>query len=192
MRRINFFALVTLMLGALVLVFSVPDIKNSGSFSVAAPQAPRTSLRRIAVNTRTIATLPAGKNYVVDLTQHGVKYEFDPKAGKINLTRVLVRTATGEVPIGRFLEKTFLKAELTGFKYTSQAFSIATLPARTTQTRAASTGNFHCGEEVCTCIGDDDCDNMGDSLACAGKFFCAKNPITGQVVCSCQIARRPQ
>ena len=42
------------------------------------------------------------EQYVVDLTQRGVKYEFDPKAGQIDFSRVMVRTANGEFAIGPF------------------------------------------------------------------------------------------
>src|SRR5262252_2202398 len=85
-----------------------------------------TTLRRIDVNTKTITALAPGKNYIVDLTQRGVIYEFSPQAGQIDFNRVRVRTALGESAIGSFLETTFLKDKLAGFKYASQAFSLIT------------------------------------------------------------------
>lgn len=149
------------------------------------------TIKRIQVNAQTIRALPGGKKYVVDLTQRGVVYEFDSKSGQIDFSRVMVRTARGDVAIGAFLETTFLKAELAGFKYSSQAFSVATRPAGTFQSRQARTSSFRCGDVVCTCVGGDDCDNMVYSTACDGKSFCAKNPITGQIVCSCPLGQRP-
>src|SRR6267378_6032927 len=90
----------------------------AGGFPPQRPQ-PReapTKLRRIPVNARTITALPRGKHYVADLTKPGMVYEFDVNTSQIDFSRVMVRTAEGEVPIASFLESAFPKDALPGFK----------------------------------------------------------------------------
>jgi hypothetical protein len=171
-----------------------------GGFSPPAPQTPRTTttLRRIQVRAQTITALPRGKKYVVDLTQPGVKYEFDPKTGQIDFNRVMVRTAQGEVAIGPWLEKTFLKGKLAGFKWTSQSFFIRTRPSgtRTPPIGTPPSDNtptlIKCGPEICSCVGEDDCDELlYISPLCSDIVFCKLDPISRQTVCSCAL-RSPQ
>jgi hypothetical protein len=158
------------------------------------PSSIRT-VRRIQVNAQTITALPRSNSYVVDLTQRGVKYEFDPKGGHIDFNRVKVRTVQGEMAIGTFLETKILRGTLVGFKWTSQPFSIRTRPAGTLQTPPAGlppsaniSKAISCGREICTCIGDDSCDEMIDLLPiCNETIFCKIDPISRQTVCSCAI-----
>jgi hypothetical protein len=144
------------------------------------------TLRRIDINTKTITALAPGKNYIVDLTQRGVIYEFSPQVGQIDFSRVRVRTAQGEVAIGSFLETTYLKDKLAGFKYKSQAFSLATRPPGTLQNPPADTSNFKCSAIQCACNGTFDCNDLiFNTSLCGGPIFCAPNPITGEKVCIC-------
>ena len=159
-----------------------------GGFSPAPSQTPRTAttLRRIQVNTKTITALPRGKKYVVDLTQRGVKYEFDPSAGQIDFSRVMIRTARGEFAISSFLERKLLKDKLAGFKYAAQSFSLGSPPAGTPQRTPTKNPIIVCKPDTCTCIGADDCDDMIYDLgACGDVHFCATNPLTGEFVCTC-------
>jgi hypothetical protein len=145
-----------------------------------------TTLRRIEVNTKTITALAPGKNYVVDLTQRGVIYEFSPQAGQIDFNRVRVRTARGEVEIGSFLETNYLIDKLAGFKYKSQAFSLATRTPGTLQNPQADTTNFKCSAIRCACNGTFDCNDLiFNTSLCGGPIFCAPNPATGEKVCVC-------
>src|SRR5215510_613017 len=146
-----------------------------------------TSLRRIQVNAQTITALPSGKNYIVDLTQRGVIYEFSPQAGQIDFNRVRVRTARGEVEISSFLETNYLIDKLAGFKYKSQAFSLATRPPGTLQNPPADTTNFKCSAIRCACNGTFDCNDLiFNTSLCGGPIFCAPNPATGEKVCVCE------
>jgi hypothetical protein len=175
-----------IMIVATLVVFA----QISAGFSMPAPQtfpgATKLNLRRINVNAKTITALTPDKNYIVDLTQRGVVYEFSHQTGQIDLSRVRVRTANGEVPIGSYLETTFLKGKLTGFKYKSQAFSLAITQPGTLQNPSKGARRFNCEPEVCTCIGFEDCLNMiVNERVCTGKIFCANNPITGEEHCAC-------
>ena len=159
-----------------------------GGFSSPVPQTPgaTTTLRRIQVRAQTITALPRGKKYVVDLTQPGVKYEFDPKAGQIDFSRVLVRTAKGQVPIRSFLEKAFPKQLLAGFKLASQSFVLSTRPAGTLQTHSTGTSNLiECrAGEGCRCEGTADCVKMIFGAGCClGEIFCFE--VAGQLHCYC-------
>ena len=129
------------------------------------------SLRRIQVNAQTIAALAPGKNYVVDLTQRGVIYEFSPQAGQMDFSRVRVRTAQGEVAIGTFIEKTLPKDKLAEFKYKSQAFGIATRPPGTLQNPSNGASKF-CSHDVCTCFGPDECTDLLNNGPCGGPLIC--------------------
>ena len=163
------------------------------AFPPPVPQTPgaTTRLRLIQVNAQTVTSLPRGKKYVADLTQRGVKYEFDSRGGQIDFSRVIVRTGRGDVEIGPFLEKTFLKGQLTGFKYASQSFSLGSPPKGTLQNPPTKTPIIVCLPTTCTCRGKEDCDGMIKEMSvCSDATFCATNPLTGEIVCSC-IRRSP-
>jgi hypothetical protein len=158
-------------------------------------QSPGTtsSLRRIPVNAQTITAMPRGRNYVVDLTQRGVKYEFDPRAGQIDFSRVTVRTTQGEVAIGTFLERTFSKNQLSGFKIASYMFVLGTRVPGTLPPNALSLGarNFTCGERTCQCSGRADCMKMiFDDIHLCLLIFCYKLP-EGTEVCICTRTSAP-
>lgn len=152
----------------------------------AGPGAPGGHVKAgVEVNTKTNTALTTGKNYIVDLTQRGVVYEFSPQAGQIDLSRVKVRTARGEVAIGSFLETTFLKDKFAGFKYKSQAFSLATLPTGTVRNPPTVTSNFACGRLSCYCSGKADCiDLIFNSSNCGGSILCFKDS-NGESYCTC-------
>ena len=145
-----------------------------------------TTLRRIQVNAPAITALAPGKNYVVDLTQPGVIYEFSSQAGQIDFTRVRVRTAQGEVAIGSFMETAFPKDKLKGFKLASQAFILGTRAPGALQNPPAGTSNFTCKPTFCECIGKSDCiDLIFNTALCRGPITCNKDEITGQQFCLC-------
>jgi hypothetical protein len=144
------------------------------AFSGPRPQTPRTTtaIRRIPVNARTVTALPGGKNFVVDLTQRGVKYEFDAKAGQIDFSRVKVRTAQGEVAIGAFLERRIPRAKLAAHPYTSRSFIIGTSAAGSTRIPSRNRSDVDCYPNgSCVCEGEIDCETMLDTLHCT-SYFC--------------------
>lgn len=183
MRRVIFIATV------------VAFAQGVGGFSPPALQTPtttttRVTVRSVQVNSQTITALRKGKKYVADLTQRGVRYEFDAKR-RVDFSRVMVRTAQGEEPIGSFLRKVSLKNALTGFN-TSQSFSIGTRPAEPGPTLSPDTRphtltatNFTCNGESCICNGFGDCLDLiyGTSL-CTGEIVCGSGPKSGSF-CIC-------
>ena len=143
-----------------------------------------TSLRRIQVNARTISALPADRNYVADLTQRGTVYEFNSQSGQIDFSRVKVRTTQGEVAIGSFMETTFPKGELDGFKLGSQAFSIGTRPPGNPQ-NPPTASEFKCNERACRCRGKTDCfDLILNTSLCGGVIYCYEDHIGYTCACS--------
>jgi hypothetical protein len=195
MIRNHLFAIVTLTLSALMWALSVPLARNVESSSQSRLQTfPREgSVRRIPVNARSITALPNGKKYLVDLTQRGVKYEFDPQAGQIDFNRVVVRTTQGEVAISSFLEKTFLREKLAGFNYASQSFSLEVRAPGSARTPPSGTSalnqkpNVECGTYTCICKGGDACSYLiVESGLCNGlEVLCWRNGPTGETFCSC-------
>jgi len=183
-----------MLAGALFPGFSVLSIKTPGSFSSAAPQAPTTTLRRIAVNSQAVEVLPKDKKYVVDLTQRGVVYRFHPGSGQIDFSRVVVRTARGEIAIGPFLKRIIPKDKLATFKYASQSFSLGTRPTGTLATPPTGTSKIlACGKVSCVCSGHDCFDmvfggTFGGKEYCTGTIFCSEDE-NGTTWCSCDKAQ---
>ena len=160
--------------------FSTPTVQTPGGTS-------STTLRRIQVNAQTIAALPSDKKYVVDLTQRGVRYEFDAKRSQIDFSRVMVRTARGEVTIGSFLEKIIPKDKFAGFKYSSQSFSLGTRLPGTVQTPLTNPSKLiDCASsDYCVCEGEIDCEDLLNSRLCGGASFCGQGP-NQEVRCACR------
>ncbi len=194
MMRTVLFTPPMLVLALLVSANSQTPQLSGASSSGTVRQTPGaiTTLRSIKVNAQTITALPSGRKYVVDLTQRGVVYEFNSQSSQIDFSRIVVRTTKGEVAIGSFLKAGFLKAKLANFKYTAQAFSLRTRPAGTLQNRPTTTSLISCdwAYEICTCTGEDECDELIWDRACGDIRFCATNPITNQIVCSCVLTKK--
>ena len=186
MRRTSSIMLVVAVFGLM------PLIHGRSQRQVDSRTAARSAtIKRVQVNAQTITALPRGKRYVADLTQRGVTYEFDAKT---DLSRVMVRTAQGTVAIGPWVEKTFLKGKLAGLKWTSQSFSIRTRSAGTLAPPSATVPPsgpsklITCGPQICSCIGDDSCDDMLYlTPLCGDTVFCKVDPISDQRVCSCNL-----
>jgi hypothetical protein len=144
-------------------------------------------VRRIQVNAETIAQLSGGKKYVVDLTQRSVIYVLDSKKRPIDFTRVMVRTAAGEVPISSWLEKNLSKTPLAGWNSrhlrigTTEGFRSVRGLTVTTRVPPAGTVNFQCGSLLCSCKGDPDCNGMFSTNVCGPHAACDLD--TGICVC---------
>lgn len=144
------------------------------------PQQPAVSaiaIRRIQVNASSITSLAKGKKYVVNLTQRGVKYEFDHKAGKIDFNRITIRTANGNLTLASFLQKNFSKEQLAGFNVNSHSFTLGTRLPDTVppvdQDKQEARLSFSCGSLSCDCVGDQDCgDLIFRSRRCRSMIFC--------------------
>jgi hypothetical protein len=150
------------------------------------------SYRRIPVNARTIAALPTGKKFTVDLTKRGVIYVFNHEAGPIDFSRITLRNARGEVDIASFLQKRVLKERPAQLKYASRPFILGTQLPGTLQNPSINTtgqksrlepGEFSCDSELCICSGEEACADMLDHVLCT-DWDCYKDE-KGQLFCAC-------
>lgn len=182
MRRMFIIATVVIafVLSIVIAGFQTPSLQARGDQKVL-------RVRRIQVNAESIAQLASGKKYVVDLTQTGVIYEFDSKTRSIDFTRVTIRTATGEVTMSSWLEKTFSKNKVAGWNSqhlsigaTDALRSVRGLPTKNL-TPPTKTMAFQCGSSLCSCTGDEDCNDMFSTNVCGPYAACDLD--SGRCVC---------
>ena len=187
MRRIHLFAAVSIVIVASIFVPNIPLAANFVSLSAPIVQAPagENKVRRVPVNSQAIAKLPKDKNYVVDVTQRGVTYEFDNKTSQLDLSRVFVRTGKGAVAIASFLEQTFPKEKLAAFKLSSQSFSVGTRPPGNVVTPPSAILNFGCDKTICSCSGKKDCTDMIFNTSLCGGIIICNVQSNGQKFCIC-------
>lgn len=144
-------------------------------------------VRRIQVNVETIAQLVNGKKYVVDLTQGSVIYELDSKTRQIDFSRMMVRTATGEVPMNSWLEKNFSKTRMAGWSSrrliigTTEAFRSLGVPPKPIQAPPTGAMSFTCLPGLCYCQGGADCNRMFKAGVCGPYAACDVD--TGYCAC---------
>jgi hypothetical protein len=104
-RRLKPACLLLTVVFAMILTTSV---SSSGTTAAAGPQtSPACEVQIVRVTADTIARLPQGKPYVVDLTRTGVAYDLDSTARTIDFSRIVVRTRTGEVALTAWLKERF-------------------------------------------------------------------------------------
>ena len=134
------------------------------SFSLAQRTAP--TARTKAVSAKTISSLPAGKNYEVDLTRKGTIYTLPPG---VDYSRVRVRTAKGEMSMADLLKKT-------GKTMTGKVRVGMTSDIRSQKLGLARLGggrlNFNCEGLLCSCSGDEDCNDMFVRGGCGDIAVC--------------------
>ena len=134
------------------------------SFSLAQKTTPAARTR--AVSAKTISSMPAGRKYDVDLTRKGTIYNLDAGA---DYSRVRVRTATGEMSLTDLLKKT-------GKTTTGKLRIGTTADIRSQKLSLARIGggrlNFNCEGILCTCSGDEDCNDMFTKAACGDIAVC--------------------
>lgn len=193
MKRINLVSVVTFVMGALIFVVGAPVVWNVATSSATVLQTPTIppALRRIRVNPQTISALPNSRKFVVDLTQRGVKYEFESNAGQIDFRRVVVRTGSREVAIDAFLETVAPRDRLATLKYTSRSFSLGTRPVGAPPSLPPTISKLIvCGQQYCVCSGSSDCFKMVFGGTFDGKEYCSGNVLcsedeNGTFWCSC-------
>jgi hypothetical protein len=145
--------------------------------------------RRVRVNAASIAQLPTNKPYVIDLKQKGVVYDFELSGGRINYSRVVVRTETGDQPIVTFISKKFRDDAIRGWvgKRVRLTVFAAKSPAKGGLGLKNPTGKnpFTCNPIWCSCQGDDDCNDMFTTNVCGDTAFCVDTSSPG-VKCYCE------
>jgi hypothetical protein len=139
------------------------------SFSIAQKETPKkVPIKVVGVTARTVAGRPAGKAYPLDLTRKGTIYNL---AADVDYSRVQVRTAKGEIwTMADLLKKTGravsgkLRIGLTS-DIRAQKLSLARISGGTTL-------NYNCEGILCSCTGDEDCNDMFTKEACGDIAAC--------------------
>ncbi len=151
------------------------------------------SYRRIQVNPNTIKALVPGKKLVVDLTQRGVIYEFNPQGRQLDFSRLTIRTIEGELTFGSLLERTVPTDKLSRFGLSSQSFIVGTRATGTLQPPSRDTTDFdnklsfQCGSISCQCTGEADCSKLIlKSGRCGTYYFCYVDREDGEIHCYCR------
>jgi hypothetical protein len=137
------------------------------AFSFSLGQKTTAPAKSRTVSAATIARLPAGKKYEVDLTRKGTIYNFNGDG--TDFSRVTVRTTAGVKTMAELLKQSGANvkgnlavgtpADLRGLKLG---------PSRT----GGGTVNFTCSGLFCGCTGDVDCNNMFSGGACGSIAWC--------------------
>jgi hypothetical protein len=137
------------------------------SFGIAQKVAPKKiPIKQVPVTAQTVATRPAGKSYLLDLTRKGTIYNF---AADVDYSRVQVRTSKSEMTMADLLKKTGktvtgkLRVGLTS-DIRTQKLGLARI--------SSGTLNYNCEGILCTCTGDEDCNNMFTKEACGDIAAC--------------------
>jgi hypothetical protein len=155
----------------------------------AAVQKLARSNRQVRITAASIARLPANKPYVIDLKQKGVAYDFDLSGGRINYSRVVVRTAAGDLPIATYLARKFREAGIKGWETRRVQLTVLATrgPAKGGLGLKSPTGPspFTCNPVWCACQGDDDCNDMFTTNVCGDTAFCV-NTSSSSVKCYCE------
>lgn len=183
--------------GVLIVALTVVSaLSMASSYTLSGYQTGRDSLSKvkvIRVTAQSLSDLPPRMNYVVDLTNQGSIYEFDPTAGSIDFTRVALRTAQGEDAIDSRLGRVLWREELG--QWHTQGFRIGNvsdfrleegLQSQVSDTPGtAAATSFTCDMNYCTCSGQADCWDMWHTNVCGGDFIaCTSRSGTKRCICS--------
>jgi hypothetical protein len=97
MKRITMILIATLTLTMLIHAQSKTTVQTTTSKQAAQPtsgNAQTGPVKKMQVTTQTLANLPAGKSYVIDLSRNGTIYYV---AKGVDYSRIQVRTSTGKL-----------------------------------------------------------------------------------------------
>jgi len=122
--------------------------------------------RTKTVSAATIAELPPGRTFEIDLTRKGTVYKFDD--ANTDFSRVMIRTAAGVKTFADLLKEsnTSLRGGL-----------VLGTPDDMRNHLTTSTGNatnFDCGV-FCKCNDTNDCIDLIVSGKCGGEFWCSSD-----------------
>jgi hypothetical protein len=136
------------------------------AFSLSLAQRTAPTARTRVVSAKTISGLAAGKKYELNLTRKGTIYNLAPG---VDYSRIRVRTAKGEMTIADLLKKS-------GKTVTGNLRVGMTSDIRNQKLGLARIGggslNYNCQDLLCTCSGDDDCNDMFTKEACGFFSMC--------------------
>jgi hypothetical protein len=148
----------------------------------------KNQVRQVEVSARTVASQPATKPYVLDLTRAGTVYSLGPGT---DFSRLLVRTDGGEKSIGNLAsqfrtDKNILIGTLNDLWRIN--FGFPTVDDISGPNRVSEA---QCKDGVCGCTGKKDCGDLGRSGKCAsGTVTCGTwgvGPDKGKRGCQCLV-----
>lgn len=127
--------------------------------------APVSGTKTATVSAATIAQLPPGKKFEIDLTRKGTVHEFD--AGT-DFSRVTIRTSEGVKTFADLLKaaNTSVRGGLVLGRPEDMRGHLPTSPGGTT--------NYDCGV-MCKCTGEADCISLLLSGKCFDDYWCSKD-----------------
>lgn len=143
------------------------------------------AVKKVSVTAKTIASQPAGKPLVLDLTKRGTVYEID---ANVNYSQVRIRAAIGERQLSRKAGATgkFLVGHGDDLSAINFGFSGGgTLPPLDPKPTEAK-----CDKNTCYCVGPKDCKDLNKAKWCWAELWaCGKgdgnNNTTNQWGCFC-------
>ena len=127
------------------------------------------TIKQTQVTAATIARQPTGKSYVMDLTRKGTIYTL---AAGVDYSRVQVHTSKGDMTMADLLKKT--GKTINGKLRVGIPSDIRTQKLNMTRI-GGGTLNYNCSGILCTCSGDDDCNDMFTKEACGDIAACDEN-----------------
>jgi hypothetical protein len=147
---------------------------TASSFILAQGKRPAARVRKVAVTAGDVARLPAGKRLVVNLNRREVIYEFDGRMPSLDLARIAVETAGGEMGLEAWLKRGV--PATAGRYWKSGRFRIGHTEAfqelHTVGPRRSGPLPYKCSGSTCACDGYDDCVNMFNSGKCGPSSSC--------------------
>jgi hypothetical protein len=122
-------------------------------------------IKQVSVSSKTMARQPAGKAYSLDLTRKGTIYTLAPD---VDYSRVQVRTSKGEMTMAELLTK----AGKSGRVRVGLTSDIRTQKLNLARVSGGGALNFNCEGLLCTCTGDEDCNDMFTRGGCGDIAVC--------------------
>jgi hypothetical protein len=146
---------------------------------------PAGAVKKIPVTSQTLASLQAGKPYVIDLSRKGTVYNV---ASGVDYNRIQVRNSAGKVmTLNALFNKAGSKAKMLGTNKPLVFGTVSDLRALNSA-RPASRGNqvVACDGSVCICTGDDDCGKLlspGGGCPEGSYVYCSGSGTSAWCVC---------
>ena len=152
------------------------------------------AVKQVEVTARMIASQPAKTDYVLDVTGGDKIYHL---AADVDYNRIRLRSAQSSVNLGDLIKKS--GEDLHGKAIDAGSLSAAVragwnlkknikrrTPAANASSRSGGGPNFTCGDFVCVCHGDDDCNYLFTTNSCGPFAVCFTSG--GRVTCFCSAA----
>jgi hypothetical protein len=149
------------------IILAATLLSLGSSLSIAQKVAPKKiEIKQVPVTARTVAARPASKAYLLDLTRKGTIYNL---AANVDYSRLQVRTAKGEMTMADLLKKT--GKTVSGKLRVGMTSDIRTLKLGLARI-GGGTLNYSCEGILCSCSGDDDCNDMFTNGGCGDIAVC--------------------